>query len=387
MGGAGIERHDGRRVPASHALPRGEERRALARRRAGHPQLPARRRQLGDVSRCARRSFHQHRMLLRAQARRGPCRWASPGPGARFHPRTRRNRPGANVHAHLARPLRPVELGRAPGDAAGADAPARLGALQHLSLFFLGARHHRSAAAADERPAGAAGARRGAARRAARSGGSATAAARRHRPALPRDRHRPARLPPPAVPPVPPARPQGGRTMDPRPPGGGRKLGRDPAAVGVFADSAERARPSTRPPRAGEGSRGHARPLDASPRGREGAGAGVFVPGLGYGALAARAARVGRRAVRFDGGAGRTVAAAGGDPRSRRLVRAGPRRGTERMGVRVRERSLSRRRRHGGRRSGATGAGNRRCRGSPRARLAGRYAVPQRRLGRVRRRQ
>ena len=88
---------------------------------------------------------------------------------------------------------------------------------------------------------------------------------------------------------------------------------------------------------------------------------------------------------------GRRLAAGRRDRRARRLVGAPPERGTGRLGVRVRERRLPRRRRH--RRGGAGAlARSRRCArgasGHPAwGRLGRRHAIARRRLGRVRRRQ
>ena len=349
MGGAGIERHDGCRVPAPHAFSRRQERAPLARRRAGHPKLPARRRQLGDVPRRPRRRFHQHRMLFRAQARRRPTRRAAPGAGPRVHPRARRHRPGADLHPHLARAVRPVELGRAADHAAGADVAAPVRAAEHLPVFLLGSGDHRAPPAPDGRPSCAPGARFGAPRRAARRRCGSTRSARRDRSAVPRHRRRVARLRPPPVPSLSRARPEGSRTVDPRPPGSGRQLGRNPAPVGLFADGAARARASAGPSRAEERPSRDARALDAPARRRKAAGAGVPVAGLGHRSLAARARRVGRAPVGSHGAAGGALAVARGDPRSGRLVRAGRGGRTERVGIRVRERSLPRRGRYSGR--------------------------------------
>ncbi len=95
----------------------------------------------------------------------------------------------------------------------------------------------------------------------------------------------------------PPARPRrcrrcGGehsrrRALDPRAPGGGRLLGRDPAAVGLVAPLPRRARPRPRgrdpPPRGRRLGRLHDR------RRRPPAARGMPVAGLGHGARRARA--------------------------------------------------------------------------------------------------
>ena len=88
------------------------------------------------------------------------------------------------------------------------------------------------------------------------------------------------------------------------------------------------------------------------------------------------------------------LAARGGDRRARRLAGAPSRPGPGRLGLRVRQRRLSRHRRHGGGRAGAAPDRPRHGRAGrpspchrPRAALDHRHAVQGRRLGRVRRRQ
>ncbi len=121
--------------------------------------------------------------------------------------------------------------------------------------------------------------------------------------------------------------------------------------------------------------------------GERSAARGVPVAGLGYRARGARSARV-RRLGRPPGARqGRRLSPARGSHGQGRLVdpQARPRAG--RLGVRVRERPLSRCRRHRRRRAHAPRARHRRRRDRPRHRLARGDAVARRRLGRVRRRQ
>ena len=67
----------------------------------------------------------------------GGNRGVDQGPGRRpGHP---------GVHPDLAGPGRPVVLGRPAGDAAGADLPARLGAVQRIRLGLLGPADDRAA--------------------------------------------------------------------------------------------------------------------------------------------------------------------------------------------------------------------------------------------------
>ena len=143
--------------------------------------------------------------------------------------------------------------------------------------------------------------------------------------------------------------------LDRRAPGGGRLVGRHPAAVGLVDRRAARARLSARPPRDRARAR---RPRQLHDRGRAGPPArGVPVAGLGHRAARARAARrrastpatTPSRAARAGSPAARCACAATG-PCGGRTSRAG------RLPVRVRERQLSRRRRHGRRRARARGA-------------------------------
>ena len=64
---------------------------------------------------------------------------------AAVDPRPGRDPGHPGVHPDLARPVRPVVLGRPAGDAAGADLPARVVPVQHLRLGLLGAADHRAA--------------------------------------------------------------------------------------------------------------------------------------------------------------------------------------------------------------------------------------------------
>ena len=127
--------------------------------------------------------------------------------------------------------------------------------------------------------------------------------------ARPGRNRRPARQPGAA------ARDPGRRAVGARAAGGGRLLGRDPAAVGLVAADARRARPQPRgrvlPPRDRRLGRLHDR------RGRPAAPRGVPVAGLGHGPRRARAARRGRPRRPPAARQGRRVAVAGGDHGSR----------------------------------------------------------------------
>ena len=176
------------------------------------------------------------------------------------------------------------------------------------------------------------------------------------------------------------------RALDPRATGGGRLVGRDPAAVGLVDHRARRARPRARRPDA------RARPSRA---GR--ASWSTTATGCGPRRASRRSGTRRSRCSRCAPAASRPTTRRSSRPAttsSREEVtvkgdwairKPGPR--ARRLGVRVRERPLSRRRRHGRRRARAPRARHRRGRDRARRRLARRDAVARRRLGRLRRRQ
>ena len=159
------------------------------RPRAGRPLDPlpaARRRHLGQLRRRPGRPVDDDRGLRRAAAGRRRRRRAAPARGPRVHPGQRRHRGQPGVHPHLAGAVRRVVLGRAAGDAAGADPAAVVGAAQRLRLGLLGppdrrADHGRGHAAPG--PAAAVHARRAAHRRARRPTPPTDGLASRVRPA------------------------------------------------------------------------------------------------------------------------------------------------------------------------------------------------------------
>ena len=178
------------------------------------------------------------------------------------------------------------------------------------------------------------------------------------------------------------------RALGARAPGGRRLLGRDPAAVGLVDPDARRARPRLR------GRDLRARAVDGlgavhGRRRRPPPARGVPVTGLGH--RASPCSRCARRRLGPEHPALRCapadwLLARGGDGRAA-TGRSAARTRAGRLGVRVRERPLPGRRRHRRGRARPARARPRRRRRRPRARLDGRDAVAQRRLGRVRRRQ
>ena len=241
---------------------------------------------------------------------------------------------------------------------------------QHLSVRVVGARDDRPAPAADERSAGAPGPRRGAPSRAAPRAERARGTAQRDRSRVLRARRGAAPVPSPAVASAARSRPRGGGALGGQSPGSGWQLGRDPATHRVLAHGAARARLRSRSPGHPQGARRDARPLDDPPPRRQPPHPGMPLAGLGHRALGGRVTRVRRGSRRFRRSARDALAARGGSPRARRLVRVGSRRRAERLGVRVRERSLSRCRRHRGRAP----------RAPPRRRARRRYAAARARL-------
>src|SRR6266536_3578973 len=222
-----------------------------------------------------------------------------------------------------------------------------------------------------------------------RPGPTARAAQHLGRP-LPAARPVAARLPPAPAPAAAPAGRAPRRPLDRRATGGGRLLGRDPAAVGVLHRGAAPARLSPGPSGAAGGAcgagglHGRRRPLRVA--------GGLPVAGVGHRAGGDRARGRGPAARSPGAGARGRVAARrrGAPPRRLGRAAAGPRSG--RLGVRVRQRQLPRRRRH--RRGGAGAAAGRPPgrrappgRARPRGRLGDRHAERQWRLGGVRCRQ
>ena len=180
-------------------------------------------------------------------------------------------------------------------------------------------------------------------------------------------------------------RAQGGRALGARAPGGRRLLGRDPASVGLVDPHAGRARARLR----GRDAQARGRGLGGlhDRRGRPAPPRGLPVARLGHGTGNAGAARLRPRArapcPRPCGG----LADRRGGHGPGRLVRAQARPRPGRLGVRVPERPLPRRGRQRRRRACAAPLPPRPRGGRARARLDGRDAVAQRRLGRLRRRQ
>ena len=222
------------------------------------------------VWRATRADAAHMRRARRARARRG------------------RHRGVARLHAHLARALRRVVVARSAGAAARGDPAAALVPAQHLRLRLLGAPDDRAADRRGGAPAGA---------RARLSRSTSCAPGRRRRGRAPRcatgraassalDRalHLYERRPLPAL-----RRHALGalRRVDPAPPGGGRLLGRHPAALGLLDDGAPSARLPARSSGAGAGTRRARRLRDR--RERRAPPRGVSVAGLGHGARDGRA--------------------------------------------------------------------------------------------------
>ena len=319
MGRAGVQPHHGGRVHSPPPLPRHRRTGAGAQAGQPHPARPARRRLLGTVLRRTRRPQHVHRVLLCPEAHRRPCRRASHGEGPRVHPVPRRRARLARPDQDLARPLRPVGLGRRPRHAAGADAAALLLPHQHLRVLHVepghdcaDSGHHRPQARVPH-PGG--GPHRRTVPRRAGPGGLPPAASPARRelagPLLGR-RPDPAPLRASALEAAPEPGHPPRRGVDSRTPGGRRLVGRHPTPVGLLPRRAQAAGP---------------RP--ALRRHRQGA---TRLPGL-HGRRRRHAAGAGLRLARMghlpghdrDGGlrpppgpprppAGRALAAAAADP-------------------------------------------------------------------------
>ncbi len=307
-----------------------------------------------DLVRGAARPLHLAGGIRRTSYVR---RRSRPG-DARVSAARRRHPEGAAVHEVLPGAPRPVAV------AADGSHPARARALPaqrpvlDLQLRLLGAADVRGSLA------------------------RAVAAARsthRRRPAnARRDPREDARVDPAR--PAAPSGAEASRGMDPGAAGGGRIVGRHPAALGVG---------DHRPRRAG--SRRRARRHHA-PGGRWLAGIhgrrrrppaprGVPVAGVGHRARRARAPRVRRAGRPPSARRRRRVSPAPAGDAQGRLVDpgAGPR--SRWLGLRVRERPLSRRRRRGRRRPRAARARARRGRRRARRRLARGHAVARRVAG------
>ncbi len=89
----------------------------------------------GELLWRARRPVDHRGVLCGAQALRRRRGRRPHGPRARVHPRGRRRGERARVHAHLARAVRHLALGRHPGAAAGADAAAGRRACSSIYSF------------------------------------------------------------------------------------------------------------------------------------------------------------------------------------------------------------------------------------------------------------
>ena len=309
------------------------------------------------------------------------------GARGRVRPRGRRRRAEPRLHADVALAARPLVVEGGADAAARADPAPGAGAALDLRVRLLGTPDDRRALG-----------RHGARALARRSASASTSCARAARLPVGRAddlwgrafvarRPRRPRLRPPTGRPAAPARAPDRRALDRRAAGARRLVGRDPAAVGLVDRRAARARLPARPSRARAGAR---RARQLHDRRREGpARRGLPVARLGHGARGDRAARRRPR----PGATRRSSAPASGSSR-RRSARAGdwavrrPELAAGRLPVRVRERELPRRRRHGRHRARAAARRARPDRrGRPRPRLDARHAEPLGRLRRLRRRQ
>ena len=303
--------------------------------------------------------------------------------GRRARPRPRRRRAHARLHAHVALAALALVVGRSARAAARADPAAGARAALHLLVRLLGAADARraldrvGAAAERRRPVRD---RRASHRRRAGDADRAVGAAlhvRRPRPAPLRAEAGCGAAPPGAA---------RGRAMDRRAPGGGRLLGRDPAAVGLVDHRAARARLPARP----SGDRARARRArQLHDRGRAGparsrrASRRSGTPRSPCSRCSTRASSrvtTPSPAARAGSPAARCACAATGRCGGRNSSRAGSRsssRTTTTPTSTTRPSSCSR-----------CGARDRRRRsGRARRRVVARHAVERRRLGGVRRRQ
>ena len=227
-----------------------------------------------------------------------PARRPAHAGRGRVRPVPGRGRGHSRVHPDLAVAGRAVVVGRRADDPAGDRAAAAVGAAEHLRLGLLGPADDRAARGGVEHEAGVPGAvrHRRARRRSAPAHRAADRLGSRLRPAGQGAQGVRAAPGPPAA----GARGAHGRALDPRPAGGGRFLGRHPAAVGLLADRAAAARA-----RAG---------LGRDPV-RAGRARRVHGPGR-PGALGAAADRTGRPVGYAPATATATGTAAGTPPRS-----------------------------------------------------------------------
>ena len=342
-GGAGDERHHGGRGSPPPSVPGHPDRGPDAANGHVDPFAPARRRDVGHLLRGAARSVHHRRGLRGAPP--GRRRGRRPAHATRRPVRSGVRRAGGQpgLHPYLDGPVRSLVVGRAPGDAAGADAAPTIGTAQHLRLRVLGSPDgggpHR-----DQRPP-AGPVHPGDHRRAPERGPSRPPAGQPMGEAVPAARSSAARLRAQAHRRPAQAGPPAGRAVDRPTPGVRRVLGWDPAALGLLADGAPPAglpaRPSGDASRAGRAGRVHHRR-----RGRP-AARGVPVPGVGHGVGCHCAVRRGHAGHRPGHGSRWSMAAGRrGDHQGRLEHPASPPRPGG-MGVRVRQRPLPRHRRHG----------------------------------------
>ncbi len=262
----------------------------------------------------------------------------------------------ARLHEDLARAVRSVPVVGRAVVAAGDRRLPTVDAVQSVRLRVLGARH---GGAADDRRVEAACARAGRRRRRDLRAGHRTRCEARDGAAALADVRRAAAEAVRAAAASAAARagPGARGAMGDRTARGRRKLGRHPAAVGVFAHCAQCDGLFARSSRDAQGHRG-----DASLHHRRRRGLalpGVHVAGMGHGVGRARArARGSGRDASGDAPRGE-LDAARADPRrrARRLAHEVRGNARQRLGVRVRQRRVSGRRRHDDRRAGAARRG------------------------------
>ena len=152
---ARVQRDHDRAAPPAARVPghprRGDD--AALRERAA--RAAAARRPLGDLLGRRARPRRHARVLRRAAARRARRRRRAPRRRAALLRGAGRHRRRARVHAHLARALRALALGRDPADPAGARPHEALDAALGLRLRVLGAPDGRPAHGRPPLPAGA----------------------------------------------------------------------------------------------------------------------------------------------------------------------------------------------------------------------------------------
>ena len=316
---------------------------------------------MGDLLGRRARSRRDRRGLHGASHGRPRRRRPPPGRCPQLHRGAGRHRRLPGLHAHVARALRPLALGGDPGDPARARPPQARASALGLQLRLLGAADPCRAFDRHALPAGAPPSR-GAPRPRDRPRADGAAA----------DRLEPARLRHPLV--QRPTRPAGPRArarlrgaLADRPAGARRLLGRDPAAVGLVADRLRLPRPRARVavPSARD------RRLEAvhGRRRRPPPAGGLPVARLGHLPRARRASRRGGRGGGAGAAEGGPMAPSGGGQGARRLGCPASRGRARRLGLRVRQRPLSRHRRRGSRRHRAERARHRPTLGLARLRL------------------